>query len=115
MLEDRSQDIRNLAVSRVVRDRLEYVYNFIADREARGIPVTKGGSIDGIFEAVRAAPVDDINAANLKTIGETTLKNTVTKLQNEGRVDAFKTTRNGNRKWLGVIGGRLNQEENILD
>jgi len=115
LLEDRSQDIRNLAMSQNVRDRIEYTFNFIRDREERGIPVTKGGLIDGIFEAVKAAPVDDINAANLKTVGETTIKNTVTKLQNEGRVDTFKTTRNGNRKWLGVIGGRLNQEENALD
>ena len=61
-----------------------------------------------------SAPNDDINAANLKTIGKTTLKNTVQDLQNFGRVDTFKTTRNGPKKWLGVIGGRLNQEQNML-
>lgn len=115
LLEDRSQDVKNLAVSRVVRDRLEYVFSFIQDREARGIPITKGGAHDGIFEAIRSAPADDINAGNLRTIGETTLKNTITQLQNDGRIDAFKTTRNGPRKWLGVVGGRLNQDEDMLE
>jgi len=115
LLEDRSQDIRNLVMSQVVRDRLEYVYNIIADREARGIPVTKGGQHDGIWEAIKTAPHDDMNAANLKTVGESTIKKAVTALQNDNRIDQFKRTRSGPRKWLGVVGGTLNQEEDMLD
>ena len=115
LLEDRSQDIRNLVMSQVVRDRHEYVYNLIADREARGIPVTKGGQHDGIWEAIKTAPHDDMNAANLKTVGESTIKKAVTTLQNDNRIDQFKRTRSGPRKWLGVVGGTLNQEEDMLD
>jgi len=115
LLEDRSQDIRNLVMSQVVRDRHEYVYNLIADREARGIPVTKGGQHDGIWEAIKTAPHDDMNAANLKTVGESTIKKAVTALQNDNRIDQFKRTRSGPRKWLGVVGGTLNQEEDMLD
>jgi hypothetical protein len=102
-------------MSQVVRDRHEYVYNLIADREARGIPVTKGGQHDGIWEAIKTAPHDDMNAANLKTVGESTIKKAVTTLQNDNRIDQFKRTRSGPRKWLGVVGGTLNQEEDMLD
>ena len=115
LLEDKSIEIRNFAMSQAVRERIEYVFNFIRTREERGIPVTKGGMHDGIFEAVKAAPNDDINAGNLKGIGESTLKKAVTSLQNDGRIDQFKRSKSTPRKWLGVVGGQLNQEENMLD
>ncbi len=91
------------------------LFNFIRDRELAGIPITKGGAHDGIFEAIRTAPNDDINAGNLRNIGESTIKKAVTLLQNDGRIDQFKRSRSGPRKWLGVVGGQLNQEEDILD
>jgi hypothetical protein len=116
LLEDRSIDIRNFAMSQAVRERIEYVFNFIRSREDRGIPVTKGGMHDGIFDAIRTAPNDDINAGNLRNaVGESTIKKAVTTLQNDGRIDQFKRNRSGPRKWLGVVGGQLNQEEDILD
>ena len=111
LLEDKSIDIRNFAMSQAVRERIEYVFNFIRMREDRGIPVTKGGQHDGIFEAIRTAPNDDINAGNLRNVGESTVKKAVTTLQNDGRIDQFKFNRSGPRKWLGVVGGRLDQEE----
>ena len=115
LLEDKSIEIRNFAMSQTVRERIEYVFNFIREREERGIPITKGGMHDGIFEAVKTAPNDDINAGNLKGIGESTLKKAVTTLQNDGRIDQFKRGKNSPRKWLGVVGGQLNQEEDMLD
>ena len=114
LLEDRSQDIQSVKESQAVRDRIEHVFNFIRDREERGIPVTKGGKYDGLFEAAQNAPHDDIDAANIIRFGSSTVNNTITKLQNDGRVDTFKRTRNGPRKWLGVIGGTLNKEEDNL-
>jgi hypothetical protein len=69
---------------------------------------------DGIFEAIRTAPNDDINAGNLRNLGESTIKKAVTKLQNDKRVDQFKRSKGNPRKWLGVIGGQLNQEENEI-
>tara|TARA_R100001509_G_scaffold142184_1_gene97475 strand:+ start:8099 stop:10282 length:2184 start_codon:yes stop_codon:yes gene_type:complete len=115
LLEDKSVDLANVGASAVQRNRLEYVFAFIRDREDRGIPVTKGGAVDGIYAQIQSAPVDDINAGNLSGLGETTIKNAVTKLQNEGRVDGFKRTRNGPRKWLGVVGGVLSNDEEALD
>jgi len=68
---------------------------------------------DGIWEAITSAPDDDINAGNIRRSGvkEGTIKKAVTALQNQGRVDQYMKNGSGPRKWLGVVGGRLYQEE----
>jgi hypothetical protein len=113
LLEDRSVDLINFAMSEAIRERIEYLFNFIKDREERGTPVTKGGMHDGIWEAITSAPDDDINAGNIRRSGvkEGTIKKAVTALQNQGRVDQYMKNGSGPRKWLGVVGGRLYQEE----
>ena len=77
--------------------------------------MTKSGGHDGVWTTIQNAPNDDLNAANLKNVGKTTIKNALTNLSNENRIGTFKTTRNGPTKWLGVVGGRLNQEQDMLD
>ena len=47
LLEDRSQDIRNLALSSSIRQRIDYMYQFIELCEQNGHAVTKGGKDDG--------------------------------------------------------------------
>ena len=94
-----------------VKSREEYLFALIADREGRGIQMTVGGGTNGVPEAIRTASHDDINAANLKKWAKSTILASVNNLMNEGRVGRFKTTRNGPRQWLGVVGGRLDQEE----
>jgi hypothetical protein len=111
LLEDRTVDVRNTGRSGVQTNRLEYVFEFIRDREQSGRYLTKSGATDGIYEAVESAPIDDIPAANLKGLGQTTLQNCVRKLQQDNRVDTYKRTRTGPRKWLGLVGGQLNREE----
>ena len=114
LLEDRTIDVTNTGRSAIQKNRIEYVFSFIMDRENRNIPVTKSGVHDGIYEKIQSAPVDDIPAGNLQGLGRTTIEDCVRKLQNENRIDAYKRTKNGPRKWLGVVGGQLNQEENSL-
>lgn len=115
LLEDRTLDLTNLRESQIVRDRSQYIFNLIEDREYRGTPMTKSGGHDGVWTTIQNAPNDDLNAANLKNVGKTTIKNALTNLSNENRIGTFKTTRNGPTKWLGVVGGRLNQEQDMLD
>ena len=115
LLEDRSVDIRAIRVSPVVRNRLEYVFGLIADREAAGVPITKDTREDGIFVAVETSTDMDMNAMNLRGTGKSTLKAAVVQLQNDGRVGQFKTTRNGPTKWLGLVGGRLDMQQRELD
>ena len=112
LLEDRTVDLRSSRqVMEKVKSREEYLFALVADRESRGIQMTIGGGTDGVPEAIRTATHDDINAANLKRWAKNTIIQSVNKLMNEGRIGRYKTTRNGPRKWLGVVGGRLDQEE----
>ena len=112
LLEDRTVDLKSSRqVMEKVKSREEYLFALIADREGRGIQMTVGGGTNGVPEAIRTASHDDINAANLKKWAKSTILASVNNLMNEGRVGRFKTTRNGPRQWLGVVGGRLDQEE----
>ena len=117
LLEDRSQDIIAVKFSQTVRNRLELVFQFIQERELSGHPVTKGGNTDGLHEMVRIAPEDDITAANLRlmNLSEETFKKDVTKLQNTNRIGQFKITRSGPKKFLGVVGGTLHNNEPTID
>lgn len=117
LLEDRSQDIIAVKFSQTVRNRLELVFKFIQERELSGHPVTKGGNTDGLHEMVRIAPDDDMTAANLRlmNLSEETFKKDVTKLQNTNRIGQYKITRSGPKKFLGVVGGTLHNNEPTID
>lgn len=112
LLEDRSVDLRQAAtVSQSIQDRNDYLFNLVAEREAAGIPMTHGSGMDAAYETIQTAPDDDLNAANLKRWSKNTIGETVKKLMNDRRIDKYKTTRNGPRKWLGVVGGPLHRQE----
>ena len=112
LLEDRTVDLKSSRqVMEKVKSREEYLFALVADRESRGIQMTMGGGTNGVPEAIRTASHDDINAFNLKRWAKSTILASVNKLMNDGRIGRYKTTRNGPRQWLGVVGGRLDQEE----
>ena len=112
LLEDRTVDLKSSKqVMEKVKSREDYLFALIADREGRGIQMTNGGGTDGAYETIRTATHDDINAANLKRWAESTIIASVNKLMNDGRIGRYKASRNTSRKWLGVVGGRLHQEE----
>ena len=117
LLEDRSQDIVAVKFSLTVRNRLDLIFKFVEERELSGHPVTKGGNTDGLYEMVRIAPEDDITAANLKlmNLSRDTFEKDVTKLQNANRIGAFRVTRVGPKKFLGVVGGSLHNNEPTID
>ena len=117
LLEDRTADLTSVQYSQTVRDRLDLVFNFVAEREAHGNPVTKGGKTDGLFEMIRIAPEDDLLAANIRLLNLSphTLEGDITKLQNSGRVGQYKITRSGPKKFMGVVGGNLHSNEPTID
>jgi hypothetical protein len=117
LLEDRTADLTSVQYSQTVRDRLDLVFNFVAEREAHGNPVTKGGKTDGLFEMIRIAPEDDLLAANIRllNLSSHTLEGDITKLQNSGRVGQYKITRSGPKKFIGVVGGNLHSNEPTID
>ena len=111
LLEDRSEDIRNLARSETVRNRLQHMFDFLSMMENDGNAVTKGGANDGAHEAIRTSSSGEPCVIALKVYAETTVKNTITALQEAGRVDTYRLTQSGTNKWLGVTGGPLSRGE----
>jgi len=111
LLEDRSEDIRNLALSEAVRNRLQHMFDFLSMMENNGNAVTRGGANDGAFEAIRTSSSGEPCVIALKVCGESTVKNTITALQEAGRVDTYRLTQSGASKWLGVAGGPLSRGE----
>ena len=112
LLEDRTVDLRSSRqVTAQVKSREDYIFALIAERESRGTQMTVGGGTDGVYETIRTASLDDLNAANLKRWASSTINESVNKLLESGRIGRYKTSRNNPRKWLGVVGGRLHQEE----
>jgi len=109
LLEDRSVDIRNLALSTTVRLRLEYMYEFISMCEEHGMAITKGGSDDGAYEAIRVSSSTEPCVLALKEVSSSTIKNTITALQEEGRIDTYKLSQTGPKKWLGTKIGVMSQ------
>jgi len=79
--------------------------------ENDGNAVTKGGANDGAHEAIRTSSSGEPCVIALKVCGETTVKNTITALQEAGRVDTHRLTQSGVNKWLGVTGGPLSRGE----
>jgi len=113
LLEDRSDDIRaaNSQMSEPVRQRLQHMQDFIAMMEREGNAITKGGAGDGAFDAIATSASGEPCVIALKEARETTIKNTITALQEAGRVNTYRLTQGGTKKWLGVTGGMLSTGE----
>ena len=100
LLEDRSEDIRSIIGSEVVRNRIEYVFRFIDTQERAGVYMTHDGNIDGVWATIKATPDANINAANLRNEngnGRTTIKDTVTFLLQAGRIGQYKRSDKGEK------------------
>ena len=111
LLEDRSQDIRNLALSETVRLRQDHMYQFIEMCELNGEALTKGGKYDGVFERLKSTESVEPFVIALKGFEQTTLKNTVTALEQAGRVKAYKFTPTGEKKVLGTMDGPMSEKK----
>ena len=111
LLEDRSMDIRSLAMSSTVRDRLQHVAEFVRMREDEGRAVAHGGS-DGLYNAVQESNSGEPcviylkNAGKLSTIGEA-----VTEACRLGLIRKYTMTAGGSERWLGTMDGPFSRGE----
>ena len=109
LLEDRSQDIRNLALSPTLRLRQDNLYHLIDMCERNGEALTKDGKYDGVcarletMQPIEPFVIDLQKEDNLST----TIKNTVTALEQAGRVTSYKFTELGPTSWLGTVTGPM--------
>ena len=72
-------------VLRVFGIELEYVFNFIDLQEQAGIYMTHDGQDSMLIGYNASTPDTNINAANLRDDGRTTIKKAVTALSARGR------------------------------
>ena len=111
LLEDRSMDIRSLAMSSTVRDRLQHIAEFVRMREDEGRAVAHGGS-DGLYNAVQESNSGEPcviylkNAGKLSTIGEA-----VTEACRLGLIRKYTMTAGGSERWLGTMDGPFSRGE----
>jgi len=106
LLEDRSMDIRSLAMSSAVRDRLNYIVDFVRMRENDGRAVTHGGVGDGLYDAVHESePIEPCVIALKNGGGKTTIKQAITKALEMGLIRKYTLSLGGSEKWLGVMDG----------
>ena len=111
LLEDRSMDIRSLAMSSTIRDRLQHIAEFVRMREDEGRAVAHGGS-DGLYNAVQESNSGEPcviylkNAGKLSTIGEA-----VTEACRLGLIRKYTMTAGGSERWLGTMDGPFSRGE----
>ena len=112
LLEDRSVDIRSLAMSSAVRERITHVVDFVRMRENDGRAVTHGGTNDGLYNAVHESVLTEPCVIALKNGGkESTIKGTVTQALEMGLIRKYALSLGGSEKWLGTMDGPLSRGE----
>ena len=109
LLEDRSQDIRNLALSPTLRLRQDNLYHLIDMCERNGEALTKEGKYNGVRARLETMqPIEPFVIDLQKEDNHnTTIKNTITALEQAGRVKSYKFTELGPTSWLGTVTGPM--------
>tara|TARA_R110000803_G_scaffold209924_1_gene280428 strand:- start:90 stop:2288 length:2199 start_codon:yes stop_codon:yes gene_type:complete len=111
LLEDRSMDIRSLAMSSTIRDRLQHIAEFVRMREDEGRAVAHGGS-DGLYNAVQESNSGEPCVIYLKNSGKSsTMGDAVTEACRLGLIRKYTMTAGGSERWLGTMDGPFSRGE----
>jgi len=111
LLEDRSMDIRSLAMSSTIRDRLQHIAEFVRMREDEGRAVAHGGS-DGLYNAVKESNSGEPCVIYLKNAGKSsTIGEAVTEACRLGLIRKYTMTTGGSERWLGTMDGPFSRGE----
>ena len=111
LLEDRSMDIRSLAMSSTIRDRLQHIAEFVRMREDEGRAVAHGGS-DGLYNAVKESNSGEPCVIYLKNAGKSsTMGEAVTEACRLGLIRKYTMTTGGSERWLGTMDGPFSRGE----
>ena len=111
LLEDRSMDIRSLAMSSTVRDRLQHIAEFVRMREDEGRAVAHGGS-DGLYNAVQESNSGEPCVIYLKNAGKSsTMGDAITEACRLGLIRKYTMTTGGSERWLGTMDGPFSRGE----
>jgi len=107
LLEDRTEQIRNLGQSNQASLRKEAMFRWIQDCEAGGRALCQRGGADSIIERLSdsEAPVP------LNNISQYIADQIVRDLITERRIEKYSFTTTGGRKWLGTVDGVMSRGE----
>ncbi len=107
LLEDRTEQIRNLGQSNQAHLRKDAMFNWIADCERNGRALCQQGGADGIINRLTDPETPEI----LKGLGQSTIDRIVRDLINERRIEKYSFSTAGGRKWLGTTNGVMSRGE----
>ena len=111
LLEDRSVDIRSLAMSPTARDRVKHIVDFVRIRENDGRAVSQGGG-DGLHTAVHESQEIEPCVIVLKNSGKKgTINNSIIKALEMGLIRKYALSLGGPEKWLGTMDGPFSRGE----
>ena len=112
LLEDRSVDIRSLAMSPTARDRVKHIVDFVRIRENDGRAVSQGGGVDGLYTAVHESQEIEPCVIVLKNSGKKgTINNSIIKALEMGLIRKYALSLGGPEKWLGTMDGSFSRGE----
>ncbi len=112
LLEDRSVDIRSLAMSPTVRDRVKHIVDFVRIRENDGRAVSQGGGVDGLHTAVHESQEIEPCVIVLQNAGEkSTINNSIKDALKMGLIRKYALSLGGPEKWLGTMDGPFSRGE----
>jgi len=107
LLEDRTEQIRNLGQSNQAQLRKDAMFSWIRDCEQNGRALCQRGGADSIIERL----TDSDAPASLNDIGQWTVDQIVRDLIAERRIEKFRFTTTGGQKWLGTVNGVMSRGE----
>jgi hypothetical protein len=105
LLEDRTEQIKNLTTNDQAAMRREAMFMWISDCEANGRALCQRGGADSIIERLS----DSETPTMLSGLGQSTIDRIVQSLISERRIEKYSFSTSGGRKWLGTTNGLMSQ------
>lgn len=107
LLQDRTEQIRNLGQSNQSQLRKDAMFTWIRDCEQNGRALCQRGGSDGILERLTDSDAPSV----LQNISQYVADQIVRDLIAERRIDKFRFTTTGGQKWLGTVNGVMSRGE----
>lgn len=107
LLQDRTEQVRNVGRSNQTTIRKDAMFNWIADCERNGRALCQMGGADGLSQRLT-----DVDAPqSLSGLSQPQLDRIVRELLAERRIEKFRFTTTGGQKWLGTVNGVMSRGE----
>ena len=107
LLQDRTEQIRNLGQSNQANLRKDAMFFWIRDCESNGRALCQQGGADSIMQRLSDHDAPTV----LQSVSQWTIDQIVRDLIAERRIEKFRFTTTGGQKWLGTTNGVMSRGE----